>query len=73
MAEGRRPGRPKGSGVQKKPEKLIQYRPKYWKKAKYSYYDAEEVTFRLENNLPLDDLIDKFKGKYESKNDDKDV
>lgn len=68
-------GRPKGTKTSEK-QKLIQYKPKYWQKSMHSTYDIEEVTFRLENNLPLDDLIDKLNNKYgkrKTKNDDKNM
>ena len=49
-------GRKKGS---KNKNTLIRYTPKYWEKAmSRKMYNIEEITYRLENNLPLDDYLD---------------
>jgi len=76
-----------GNGGRKKGTKnkihLIRYIPKKWDTSfRGNAYDMEEVDWRLQNNLPLDDLIDtmnskwdpaKRKQKKEKKNNDKDV
>lgn len=69
---GRGPGRPK-TGRKKNKLRLIRYHPKNWDTScKHNSFNIDEVTFRLENNLPLDDLFDKLHNKYERKpkNDD---
>jgi len=70
---GGKGGRPK-SNKKKNKQRLIQYKPKHWQKSMHSYYDVDEINHRLENNLPLDDIFDSFKGKFERKNNnDKNV
>ncbi len=55
-------GRPKGS---KNKQRLIKYSPKYWKKiTTHNIYDQEEIIWRLENNLPIEDIIDIMDKKY---------
>jgi len=73
-------GRKKGS---KSKFALIRYVPKKWDTSfRSNAYDIKEVEHRLQNNLPLDDLIDimnskwdpaKRKQRKEKKNNDKDV
>ena len=60
-------GRPKGT---KNKQRLIRYSPKEWENiTKHNIYDQEEIEHRLNNNLPIDDLIDTMNEKY-SKNKD---
>lgn len=63
-----------GSGGRKKGGKnkqhLIRYQKKEWQKiTKHNVYDQAEIEHRLNNNLPIDDLIDTMNEKY-SKNKD---
>ena len=60
-------GRKKGV---KNKQRLIQYKPKKWDTSfKNNSYNIDEITFRFENNLPIDDLIDTLANRY-SKNKD---
>ena len=59
----------KGEGGRKKggknKQRLIRYSPKEWVKiTKNNTYDQDEITWMLENNLPIDDLIDIMNKKY---------
>lgn len=55
-------GRPKGS---KNKQRLIRYKKKEWQKSTiHNTFDQEEIEHRLNNNLPLDDLFDRFEKKY---------
>ena len=55
-------GRQKGG--RNKP-RLIRYNPKKWEKiSKHNIYDQAEIEHRLNNNLPIDDLIDTMNEKY---------
>ena len=56
-------GRKKGS---KSKFALIRYVPKKWDTSfKTNAYNMEEVEHRLQNNLPLDDLIDTMNSKWD--------
>ena len=56
-------GRKKGT---KSKFKLIRYVPKKWDTSfRSNAYDIEEVEHRLQNNLPLDDLIDTMNSKWD--------
>jgi hypothetical protein len=57
----------------KNKQRLIRYTPKEWKKTMHSYYDVDEVNFRLENNLPLGDYIDTLNSKYRRRKNDEEV
>jgi hypothetical protein len=60
-------GRAKGT---KNKQRLIRYSPKEWENiTKHNIYDQEEIEHRLNNNLPIDDLIDIMNEKY-SRNKD---
>jgi len=73
-------GRPKGS---KNKQRLIRYSPKEWLRiTKHNVYDPEYIDYLIQNNLPLDEYIDKFNEKHnpetrknskKRKNNDKDV
>jgi len=65
-------GRPKGT---KNKQRLIRYTPKEWYKiTKHNIYDQEEIEHRLNNNLPIDDIIDTMNEKYsKNKNGDKNL
>ena len=65
-------GRPKGI---KNKQRLIRYSPKEWENiTKHNIYDQEEIEHRLNNNLPIDDIIDIMNEKYsKNKNGDKGV
>ena len=55
-------GRPKGS---KNKQRLIRYSPKTWVKiTKHNTYNQEQIIWRLENNLPINDIIDIMDSKY---------
>ena len=55
-------GRPKGS---KNKQRLIRYSPKVWEKINSANtYNQEQIIWRLENNLPIDDLIDIMDSKW---------
>ena len=55
-------GRPPGS---KNKQRLIRYSHKVWSKAaKHNIYNQEAIIWRLENNLPIDDIIDIMDSKY---------
>ena len=55
-------GRPKGT---KNKQRLIRYSPKVWVKiTKHNTYNQEQITWRLENNLAIDDLVDIMDKKY---------
>jgi len=49
---------------QKQPERLIKYKPKRWQTTLHSIYNQEEIEHRLNNNLPIDDIIDTLNNKY---------
>ena len=54
--------RPKGG---KNKQRLIKYSPKKWLKiSSHNTHNQDEITHRLENNLPIDDLIDIMNEKY---------
>ena len=65
-------GRPKGI---KNKQRLIRYTPKEWEKiTKHNIYDQAEIEHRLNNNLPIDDIIDTMNEKYSrNKNGDKNL
>ena len=65
-------GRPKGI---KNKQRLIRYSPKEWENiTKHNIYDQEEIEHRLNNNLPIDDIIDIMNEKYsKNKNGDRGV
>jgi hypothetical protein len=65
-------GRPKGI---KNKQRLIRYSPKEWEKiTKHNVYNQAEIEHRLNNNLPIDDIIDIMDEKYSrNKNGDKGV
>ena len=65
-------GRPKGI---KNKQRLIRYSPKEWENiTKHNIYDQAEIEHRLNNNLPIDDIIDIMNEKYSrNKNGDKGV
>jgi len=55
-------GRQKGG---KNKQLLIRYSPKEWVKVtKHNTFNQEQITWRLENNLPIDDLIDIMENKW---------
>ena len=63
--KGGQGGRQKG-GTNK--QHLIRYSPKKWEKiSKHNIYDQEEIIWRLENNLPIEDMIDTLNEKYSKK------
>lgn len=52
---------------------LIRYTPKHWDTSfRNSTYDLEEMEHRINNDLPIDDLIDKMNSKYIQKKKRKD-
>ena len=58
-------GRQKG-GTNK--QHLIRYQKKTWTKiTNHNIYNQEEIEHRLNNNLPIDDLIDTMNEKFDSK------
>ena len=58
-------GRQKGG---KNKQHLIRYSPKKWEKiSKHNIYDQEEIIWRLENNLSIEDMIDTLNEKYSKK------
>ena len=55
-------GRKKGG---KNKQRLIRYKKKEWQKStSHNTFDQEEIEHRLNNNLPLDDIFDRFETKY---------
>jgi hypothetical protein len=68
--KGKGGGRKKGSKAR---FKLIRYSPKVWSTSfKNNSYNIDEITHRLENNLPIDDLVDKLVNRYSKPNKKKD-
>ena len=56
-------GRKKGS---KNKQRLIQYKPKNWDTSfKRQSYNQEEINWRIQNDLPIDDIIDTMNSKYD--------
>ena len=45
---------------------------KHWDKGSLATLNQEEVEYRLYNNLPVDDLYDNLKFRYDRKNKDND-
>jgi len=55
-------GRRKGG---KNKQRLIRHSPKTWvKMTRHNVYDQAEIEHRLNNNLPIDDIIDIMNEKY---------
>lgn len=62
LSTGRKKGTKNGA------QSLTRYYPKKWNTTfKHNAYNIEEIEHRLNNDLPIDDLIDKLANKYSHK------